>query len=737
MAPKWLQFTDESGKRASMLSVVSNRRTTYDDSDQVANAFAHPFFDQDSVHEALDGSEREPAVDRAPSKKRYSLFARSIAATSDGDSERPSPEPSRHWPRLPFQDKQVDEIEDDDPAFGIKRNQSRKSMAPRSTRHEPILRWMRRVERSASTRPSTPFGFGERARPKEEDRELKKASISSPFNFQHVAHTAPQQLPELDLVSDRDLTLSFWAASAHQQPQGDLRGIKAEEIENVQRQSRPPSSLIESRPISSSDSVNFSRIRSSSIGREAAPRLRASRSLSNASATSNDEGRRTGAISRSASLASLIAEPRSPPTMLHPAFRTATDAPPLPQPPMPWMQPSGIQTPCSEMNRNLDVVPEEIESQSPRKTDAFEKLDKSPVSRNRTNVNPKDSHLSVSTVSSDGQDTNTMSQYDMSVPSLSSGETWEEDVDFCYNMEAESTCDFSYGQNPFGSPNPHDSVLAPTRKAQIESDNFFDVSPRVSIAAHQRNRSSMTMTPFLASASKLDLDAAFENPRSAPDAPLPEINRLSSLLDLPMLRTPHSEAEAVSPGKISDQTVTDLRSSSAFKPEDLSNALSNYTLVGSAHHARGNSMDGTVRSDSPDAHRLSAATQVSGLPSRPTSAALAPSPPPSVPLPPIPKDITKTKSFIAAKRNTVAAAPSEEIVMRRPQTAEDRSLLQAAGRNVQHTRTATPPRLVTSRSVETPSLRALMKRSQSSPSVNDLYKAHALPKTAEKFPVWI
>ncbi|KAF4555367.1 Hypothetical protein D9617_2g053230 [Elsinoe fawcettii] len=743
MAPKWLQFSEESGgKRASMLSVVSGRRTTtYDDPEQVANAFAHPFFDQESVHDVLDGGDRESTVERAPSRKRYSLFARSVA-TSNGDSDQASPEASRHWPRLPFQDKQTEGNEDDEQSVSIRRNQSRKSMAPRTTRHEPILRWMRRVERSASTRPSTPFGFLERAKSREEvEREQKKASISSPFNFQHVTHTQPRELPELDLVSDRDLTLSFWAASAHQQPQGELRGIKADDVESVQRQSRPSSSLIEPRPVSGSDSINFSRIRSSSIGRDAAPRLRASRSLSNASANSaNEESRRPSVISRSASLASLIAEPRSPPTMVHPAFRTPVDAPPLPQPIMPWMQPSGLSTPPNELNRNLDVVPEEIESQSPRKTDAFDKLDKSPVigRRARMSVVTKDAHLSVSTVSSD-QETNTMSQYDMSVPSLSSGETWEEDVDFCYNMEAESTCDFSYGQNPFGSPNPHDSVLAPTRKVQIENDNYFDVSPRVSIAAHQRNRSSMTMTPFLASTSKLDLGCAFENPRSAPDAPLPEINRLSSLLDLPMLRTPMSEMEAVSPGKVSDQTVTDVRSSEAFEPDELSNALSNYHLSGSTYHVRGNSTDGTVRSSSPDANRLSQNTQLSaGQTSRPSSATLAPSPPPTIPLPPIPQDFSKTKSSIAAKRNTVAATPSNEIIMRRPQTAEDRSLLQAAGRNVQHTRTATPPRLLTmSRSVESPSLRDLMKRSQSSPSVNDLYKAHALPKTAEKFPVWI
>ncbi|PSK55701.1 hypothetical protein B9Z65_4579 [Elsinoe australis] len=728
MAPNWLQFSHESGKRASVLSAVSSsRKTTYDDPE----AFNHPFFDSTSIHDTQDPSERESTVDRAPSKKRYSLFARSIATISDGDSDRPSPESSRHWPRLPFQDKQSDLAEDDEESSNVSRKPSRKSIAPRNGRHEPILRWMRRVERSSSTRPSTPFGFGERASSREEDvREQKKASISSPFNFQHVTHTQPRELPQLDLVSDRDLTLTFWASSAHQQPQNDLRGIKAEDIDDAQRMSRPGSAMVESRPNSSSESVNFSRIRSSSIGRDAAPRLRTSRSLSNASERSNEESRRPSMISRSASLASLIAEPRSPPTMVHPAFRDAT---PLPQHVMPWMQPSGMQTPPNELNRNLDVVPEEIESQSPRKSSTFDKMERAAIAGQRRfeeNAASEQAHRSFSSIGSDGQDTSTI---DMSVPSLSSGETWEDDIDFCYNMEAESTCDFTYGQGQ----NPHDSVLAPPRKVLADMDNHFDVSPRVSIAAHQRNRSSMTMTPFLASSSKLDLLNAFENPRNAPGAPLPEINRLSSLFDLPMFK---SETEAISPGKSSDDTVTDLRSSQILQSTEKQ---SHYQLA--SRHARSGSLDNSsVRSATPDANRLSymaasprtSIIKASEPVSRPTSVAQAPSPPPSVPLPPIPSDTKKTKSFIAAKRATVAAA-SEEIIMRRPQTAEDRSLLQAAGRNVQHTRTATPPRLQVSRSVETPSLRDLMQRSKSSPSVNDLYKAHAIPKTAEKFPVWI
>ncbi|PNS18581.1 hypothetical protein CAC42_5120 [Sphaceloma murrayae] len=767
MAPKWLQFSDEQGKRASVLSAVSShRRIVCDEIEPFPAALQHAWMDiptQDS-QDAF-----EAPADRAPSKKRYSLFARSIATTSDGDSDRPSPEPSRHWSRLPFQDKPSEIVDEDDFANDVARKPSRKSGPPRNGRHEPILRWMRRVERSGSTRPSTPFGFGTREDQKDdEDREQKKAIISAPFNFQHVTHTQPRELPQLDLVSDRDLTHTFWASSAQQQPQNDLRGIKAEDINEVQRMSRPGSTFGgESRPGSSSENVNFSRIRSSSLGRETAPRLRASRSLSNASATSTDESRRPSAISRSASLASLIAEPRSPPSMVHPAFRPVPEALPLPQVPMPWalsgsIQPgsSGLQTPPCELNRNLDVVPEETES--PRKSATFETLERAAATARRFEKRAsaqqepqQDPHRSMSSIGSDCQDTTTI---DMSVPSLSSGETWEEDVDFCYNMEAESTCDFTYGDGSFGSPNPHDSVFAPPYKRLMDTDNQFDVSPRVSIAAHQRNRSSMTMTPFLSSPSKFDITSAFENPRIAPEAPLPEISRLSSLLDLPMLHAPAYDRESAGLGEISKQAATNMQFLQAFQPDDLTKALDRYSSAPSSQHehyylapayARPMSVaDESVRSATPDAKRMSyvaAAPRTSIIKaddaknieatSRPISLAQAPSPPPCIPLPPIPKEAQR--SIMAAKRATVAATPSEKIIMRRPQTAEDRSLLQAAGRNVQHTRTATPPRLQTGRGVGSPSPHDDMKRSKSSPNVHDLYKAHAIPKMAEKFPVWI
>ncbi|KAF2152962.1 hypothetical protein K461DRAFT_293266 [Myriangium duriaei CBS 260.36] len=715
MAPRWLQFGDNSNKRASVISVVSNnRRSTYEDPDALVNAFSHPFFDQNSVHDIMENPDRLSSGDRPVSRKRYSLFARNIA-TPDSDADRQGPEGARTWPRL-FQDK-TSNLKDTGYVGGgeLTRKNSRRSIAPRSTgKHEPILRWMRRVERSSSGRPSTPFGLG--SQPEEEnEHELKKAAISAPFNFQHVAHTQPRELPELDFVSDQELSLSFWAASAHQTPQADLKGIKAEDIDEAQKR---PESALGSRPNSADHDSALSRARSPSLRESASPVLRATRSLSNASAQSRDDSRRPSVISRSASLASLIAEQRSPPTMVHPAFRSASEHAQL-MPPMPWMAPSGIQTPTSELNRNLDVVPEEAEGQSPVKQtrpqkQADQDLAEGPVEEERSG-SPRDTQYSSFSTRSEGQETNTTSQYDTSVPSLSSGETWEEDIDFCYNMEAESTCDFQWRHGRNHCASPHDSLFASPRK--YLADSVYEMSPRASFAQHPANRASANITPMLSSpefASRWEA-GAFENPRvapEAPDAPLPDINRLSSLFDLPMLQSELARAE----------TSSSTESTSPSTPSAAKH-LSSASSISSTKTGPENRL--SLRPSSQRSNRLS---------SQPSLRGSLPSPPPTVPLPPLP---TENKRPALAKRATVAGRATVDEHARRPLTADERPLQQSAVRGIESLKSALPVRLRASRSVEGPALRAKMSRSCSSPSVNSLYEAHAIPKAAEKFPVWI
>lgn len=676
-----------------MLSVSSNRRSVYEDPEALANAISHPFFDQNSVHNVLDTTEQASPAERPTSRKRYSLFARSIA-TPDSDRSTPSSDATRPWPRL-FADRNVSQR---DSVYLVgdqsAKKQARRSMVPRVAKHEAISRWMRRVERSSPLRPSTPFTSqpDADAEDKDNEHEQRKASISAPFNFQHVTHTQERELPQLDFVTDRELSLSFWASSAHQTPQSDIRGIRTASIDEAQRASRP-ASVLGSRPGSADPDSALNRARSPSLRDAASPVLRPSRSMSNASV--QDETKRPATLSRSASLASLIAEQRSPPTMIHPAFRTAPE--PVASAVPSWLIPAGIQTPTSELNRNLDVVIEEAEGSSPVKQPKNSKA-AAEARQREADEEAAEPRCSASSLRSEGQETNTTSQCETSVPSLSSGETWEEDVDFCYNMEAEATCDFQWRNGRFPYNSPVDSAVASPRKYLSEAGSPFELSPRPSFTSHPANRISINMTPMLSSpefASRWDA-GAFEHPRSAPgapDAPLPEIRRMSSLLDLPMLQP---DADLTESGS-STESASAATTPGAVKRESLTSST------------RSSKRDSSSRPSSrPSLHDL-------------------PSPPPTAPLPPLPTEASR-------KRATVSGRPSMYTPAGRPQTADDRTF---QPRDIRDLKSAVPMRLRPSRSAEGPSLRDNMPRLRSSPSASQLHEAHAAPKAAEKFPIWI
>lgn len=61
-----------------------------------------------------------------------------------------------------------------------------------------------------------------------------KSSISPPFNFQHITHTAKKHLPRLETVDEKDLTAKFWAQHAYQRPKEKLVGIKANDLKQGQ-----------------------------------------------------------------------------------------------------------------------------------------------------------------------------------------------------------------------------------------------------------------------------------------------------------------------------------------------------------------------------------------------------------------------------------------------------------------------------------------------------------------------
>ncbi|OJD15556.1 hypothetical protein AJ78_04213 [Emergomyces pasteurianus Ep9510] len=62
-----------------------------------------------------------------------------------------------------------------------------------------------------------------------ETHALKK-NISDPFDFRHVTHTSPSQLPPLDNSHLHDIATEFSVIRASQRPGNELKGIKAENL---------------------------------------------------------------------------------------------------------------------------------------------------------------------------------------------------------------------------------------------------------------------------------------------------------------------------------------------------------------------------------------------------------------------------------------------------------------------------------------------------------------------------
>lgn len=57
-----------------------------------------------------------------------------------------------------------------------------------------------------------------------------KSIISDPFDFHHLTHTSPAQFQSLDQTRENDLVTEFSAIRASQRPETDLKGIRANDI---------------------------------------------------------------------------------------------------------------------------------------------------------------------------------------------------------------------------------------------------------------------------------------------------------------------------------------------------------------------------------------------------------------------------------------------------------------------------------------------------------------------------
>ncbi|OJD17344.1 hypothetical protein ACJ73_08807 [Blastomyces percursus] len=138
-----------------------------------------------------------------------------------------------------------------------------------------------------------------------------KQNISDPFDFQHVTHTSPSQLPPMDSCQLHDIVTEFSVIRASQRPRHELKGIRAESLHFQNFSSDNISTKNDASPCASDSKSQHAHSRSTSPDVRTSPtspsRLqshRNSRSVENFS-------RPVSRLSRQQSSPSMIAPPRS------------------------------------------------------------------------------------------------------------------------------------------------------------------------------------------------------------------------------------------------------------------------------------------------------------------------------------------------------------------------------------------------------------------------------------------
>lgn len=544
-------------------------------------------------------------------------------------------------------------------------------------------------------------------------QRLKKNSISPPFNFQHITHTQKNHLPELDSVTDRELVSEFWAASAYQAPRTELRGINAQSIEKNLRPSNKsnPNAL---EVVGSPDTFKFKRgpLAGMSLSASSSPNL--SRSLPDVDAiTPVSESRpslsRDGSrsfvrqcMSSAERLATIGVEQRDPPAMVHPALRGLS--------PSNGEIRSQSSVPIYELPATgLDSVPEETESSNvspakprnglgiitdekplptlPNMITRAPKFTPFPMGNAFANAHGGlGEHLAVNNdqTSFNGED---------SAPSMTSGESWENDVDFLYLVEAESTCNFDWAS------------IKSSRQGSEDSQHRRDSGATSSILSGSVNGDARNRPSSRRNSDKTfqeeGLFAGFDG--VSPGTVCAPTQK--SFFAPPVSRR-HS---AISVSNAELTTIPELNRRGT--KSDQEGSIGTFVVKPQGKHSR----SASYSDQKPPAAKKSARWSIASpfhlpadvknrLPSFTYSikASVAEQmmfsaplfPPPAAPLPELPKG--RPTGLLSPPMSPPTLTMPDFTTVRRPSTPQDRALLQAAGRIVQRgrqSRPSTPSRL--------------------------------------------
>lgn len=563
----------------------------------------------------------------------------------------------------------------------------------------------------------------------------KQSSISRPFNFQHLTHTAKKHLPQLQTVDERNLTAKFWSVNAYQKPKEELKEIKADDLSEIAYQpselSRPCSSQATTEVGENLDETIFDETQETKFNpdafetiHEVQPVLAANapKHYSSMSALSSpvpndpeklrhlikerslrDEDGAPGpqrAATASDVRVSLPVRPAPPPeTVSGPlesrladqSLREKQPLPPVPARALRKVPSKGsLRSNIGTLGQLFPVPPGYIRASSAAGS-AAGSVAGSFVS--------KRSSKSVATVNSR---TDVLSE-----------PTWEDDIDFAFDQEAEASCDFDWenasalreeaelpvtpsdqaapddDESPMGEPGGvrlsawlGDAPSTSSSQSPAPREGGEDVvqHKRGSSVGHRGFQAARTMSNDAVVQTQPPL--ALKIATSASGSPIPLIK--ASLLDCE--KSPYTEGEMNFPGF--DPTrfpeyLSDPESSSRSSQRRKSSSANSYESSGRS-----------LRMGSESTRWSSAST--SSIPDllhsrRKSRSSVRKSHRMSRQLESVTSADEDDDEVLAIPRPQWPRAQTDAIIMRRPSTSGDRALLFSAGRTVQRGRSATPP----------------------------------------------
>ena len=589
------------------------------------------------------------------------------------------------------------------------------------------------------------------------DRYLTKQTISPPFNFQHITHTAKTQLPALETVDEKDLPGEFWSVSAYQRPRRHLNGIRADDLGKKHRQlgikrgspsSRPTSPIYtdhnNDRPfipetiesVVGLSETTFDEARETRFHPDdgikalqpAKQVLKYPKRFSSLNALNDlqqsDETKREplGTFYESnSSNSSGEAEIRSvSPVSAVDSTENILDFP-VPPKGSPELRKEDI---AYRAKQPLPPLPRQKAASKPSQSCL--------ISRSKTSTSnvsliiPVQQPLSPRSKRSSRSSLSVRKSLTFSSSTALTDATWEDDVDFCYEQAAESTCDFnwdgsSHPKEDLAQKSQDDRSISPYHAYSPTTSNGSGTSlpfsgssetiaeRRRSRAAaagqghHKRGSSSVGHRGFLAARkSTTDLNAR-STPSPAPLQLLPGSSQTSVLSPVFSVTSPDDEPRQASltPAKMQFSGLEGTNTFYLSDPESCRNS-------GSSKHRKSSSYGSHESAARPatvparETNRWSVAS-ANSLPelmhSRPKSKLIFSKTIISAPLETLPQspqsDATTIEESTIVPRELQTQPSRSSFVMRRPQTPSDRAVLQAAGKSVQQrgSRPPTPKRL--------------------------------------------